>query len=73
MRTLLLLLFSFLISLSSYSTHLMGGQITATYLNSDSSGSHYVLEFTAYRDTVGIAMQNTALFDVSILDTSVSF
>ena len=73
MRTLLLLLFSFLISLSSYSTHLMGGQITATYLNSDSSGSHYILEFTAYRDTVGIAMQNTALFDVSILDTSGSW
>ena len=40
------------------------------FLSSDSSGSHYVLEFTAYRDTIGIPMQVSAIFNIDILDTT---
>ena len=50
--------------ISSYSTHLMGGQIIANYLSSDSNGSHYALELTTYRDTAGIAMQLSAEFEI---------
>ena len=67
-----LLLFTLLIglSVSSYSTHLMGGQIVSTYLGSDSTGSHYAVELTAYRDTIGIPMGTTATFEVFLQDTS---
>ena len=41
------------------------GQITATHLSSDSSGHHYIVELTAYRDTVGIPMASTADFTVT--------
>lgn len=49
-------LFGLLISLSftSYATHLMGGQLSTTYISSDTSGSHYYLELDLYRDTLGI-------------------
>ena len=70
MKKLLTLILGIVISLSSYSTHLMGGQIIATYLGSDSTGSHYALELTAYRDTVGVPMGTTATFDVFLQDTS---
>ena len=48
----------------------MGGQIVATYLGTDSTGSHYTIELTAYRDTVGIPMGVSAVFKVRQLDTS---
>ena len=70
MKKLLFLFITILFVNHSYATHLMGGQITATYLSSDSSGSHYVLEFTAYRDTIGIPMQVSAIFNIDILDTT---
>jgi len=56
--------------MSSYSTHLMGGQIVTSYLGTDSLGSHYAVELTAYRDTIGIPMVTSAVFYVSELDTS---
>jgi len=67
-----ILLFTLIISLSmsSYSTHLMGGQIVTSYLGTDSLGSHYAVELTAYRDTIGIPMVTSAVFYVSELDTS---
>lgn len=58
------------IAISSYATHLMGGQIVATYLSSDTTGSHYALDLTAYRDTIGIPMGISANFHVSVMDTS---
>ena len=42
---------------------------TATYLSADTNGVHYLVELTAYRDTIGIPMQATAEFDIQ-LDTS---
>lgn len=57
-------------SSSAYATHLMGGQIVATHLGSDTTGSHYALELTAYRDTIGVPMGTTATFEVFLQDTS---
>jgi hypothetical protein len=70
MKKLFILLVGIGLSISSYSTHLMGGQIVANYLGSDSTGSHYALELTAYRDTVGVPMGTTATFEVFLQDTS---
>ena len=55
---------------SSFATHLMGGQISATYLSSDTSGSHYLLDLEVYRDTMGVYMTLNQDIDVYILDTS---
>ncbi len=54
------------ISLTSYGTHLMGGQIVATNIGN----YDYQIEFTAYRDTVGVPMQLVAAFNVLEQDTS---
>lgn len=65
MKKTLFFLFSFFLVFSSKATHLMGGQITATHLSSDSSGHHYIVELTTYRDTVGVPMALTADFTVT--------
>ena len=54
--------------INSYSTHLMGGQITVSYLN----GYDYIVELNAYRDTVGISMASSANFSIykQEIDTS---
>ena len=65
MKKILLLIFACFFVFSSNATHLMGGQITATHLSSDSSGHHYIVELTAYRDTVGVPMASTADFTVT--------
>lgn len=70
MKKIFFFLFSIFIVFSSNATHLMGGQITASYLSSDSTGSHYIFELTAYRDTIGIPMGVSAVFDVESYDTS---
>ena len=70
MKKLLLFTLAISLSISSYSTHLMGGQIVTSYLGTDSLGSHYAVELTAYRDTIGIPMVTSAVFYVSELDTS---
>ena len=70
MKKTLTLFCAILISVTSYSTHLMGGQIVANYLGTDSTGSQYALELTAYRDTVGIQMQLSAEFEIFSQDTS---
>ena len=65
MKKTLFFLFSFFLVFSSKATHLMCGQITATHLSSDSSGHHYIVELTTYRDTVGVPMALTAGFTVT--------
>jgi len=55
-------------ALSSYATHLMGGQISASYLSSDTSGSHYFLELDVYRDTLGVPMTLSQSVEVYELD-----
>ena len=60
----------FLVVSSSYATHLMGGQISATYLSTDTSGSHYFLELDIYRDTLGIPMSINQYVEIYELDTT---
>ena len=59
-----------IVNYKAKSSHLMGGQITATYLSTDTNGVHYLVELTAYRDTIGIQMVPTADFEIHKLDTS---
>ena len=66
MKKLLTFVFAAAIAVSTYATHLMGGQIVATNIG----GYDYQIEFTAYRDTVGIPMQLVADFNVFEQDTS---
>jgi len=70
MKKIFTLCFGIAIAVSSYATHLMGGQISATYLSSDSTGSHYYLELDVYRDTLGVPMTLNQSVEVFILDTS---
>ncbi|MFQ3333028.1 MAG: hypothetical protein ACI8ZH_000925, partial [Flavobacteriales bacterium] len=56
------------IAVSSYATHLMGGQISATYLSSDTSGSHYFVELDVYRDTLGVSMTLAQTLEIYELD-----
>ena len=51
-----------LISLSTFASHLMGGQIVATNLG----GYEYEIKLTAYRDTMGIPMAPTAMFQITM-------
>jgi len=54
MKKILFVIACFLISYSSSATHLMGGQISTSYISSDSSGaSLYTVELDLYRDTIG--------------------
>jgi len=68
MKKLILSILSILIFINSYSTHLMGGQITVSHLN----GYDYIVELNAYRDTVGINMASSANFSIykQEIDTS---
>ena len=59
------------IALSSYASHIMGGQVSATYLSSDSTGSHYILDLEVYRDMLGIQMPLNQTVEVYLLDTTV--
>ena len=70
MKKLFTLLLGIGLSISAYSTHLMGGQISATYLSSDSNGVHYTLNLDVYRDTIGIPMNLTQEVHIYLLDTS---
>ena len=55
MKKILLVIVSFLFAYSSSATHLMGGQISTSYISSDSTGaSLYVVELDLYRDTIGV-------------------
>ncbi len=70
MKKIIILILSFIIVTSSYATHLMGGQISATYLSSDTSGSHYFVELDVYRDTLGISMmleQTIELYELDVV------
>ena len=70
MKKLFTLLLGIVFSVSSYSTHLMGGQISATYLSSDSNGVHYTLNLDVYRDTLGIPMGLSQIVYVYLLDST---
>ena len=59
------------IALSSYASHIMGGQVSATYLSSDSTGSHYILDLEVYRDMLGVPMDLNQTVEVYLLDTTV--
>jgi len=71
MKKTLTLFLGIAIAVSSYATHLMGGQISATYLSSDSTGSHYILDLEVYRDTLGVSMYLNQTVEVYLLDTTV--
>ena len=71
MKKTLTLFLGIAIAVSSYATHLMGGQISATYLSSDSAGSHYILDLEVYRDTLGVSMYLSQTVEVYLLDTTV--
>ena len=73
MKKIFTLCFGIAIAVSSYATHLMGGQISATYLSSDTTGSHYYLELDVYRDTLGVPMTLNQSVDIFILDTNGSY
>ena len=62
MKKLLTTLLILLVSLSTFATHLMGGQIVATNLG----GYDYEIKLTAYRDTIGIPMATAAMFEISM-------
>ena len=71
MKKLFTLFLGIALAFSSYASHLMGGQISATYLSSDSSGSHYVLDIEVYRDILGVPMILNQDVEVYLLDTTV--
>ena len=73
MKKILTFIFALAFVIPSYATHLMGGQIVANYLSTDSNGVHYAIELTVYRDTLGIPVANTATFNISAMDTSGSW
>lgn len=66
MKKLLTFVFVSAMAVSTFATHLMGGQIVATNIG----GYDYQIEFTAYRDTIGIPMQLVSDFNVFEQDTS---
>jgi len=66
MKKITTLVLIFFINITTYGTHLMGGQIVATHIGA----YDYQIEFTAYRDTVGVPISATAQFNVSQQDTS---
>lgn len=70
MKKLMTLFLGIIFTISSYATHLMGGQISATYLSSDTTGSHYVLDLEVYRDTIGVPMTLNQMVEVYLLDTA---
>ena len=73
MKKIFTLLLATVLSFSAYSTHLMGGQVTATYLSSDSNGSHYIVNLDAYRDTFGVSMSLIQQLDIYELDSSFNY
>ena len=66
MKKLITLFFVSAMAVSTYATHLMGGQIVATNIG----GYDYQIELTAYRDTIGVPMGLVANFNVFEQDTS---
>ena len=68
MKNILALFLGIVISVSSYATHFMGGQLTTTYISSDTSGSLYYLELDLYRDTLGIDVSVSQTIEIWSLD-----
>jgi hypothetical protein len=68
MKNTFTLLLGLLLTVSANATHLMGGQISTTYINSDSSGSNYLLELDLYRDTLGIDVNISQVVEIWSLD-----
>ncbi|MEC7646499.1 MAG: T9SS type A sorting domain-containing protein [Bacteroidota bacterium] len=68
MKKFIVFIIACVVVTSSYATHLMGGQISATYLSSDTSGSHYFVELDVYRDTFGVPMMLDQTIEIYELD-----
>lgn len=68
MKNTLTFLLALSLTVSANATHLMGGQISTTYINSDSSGSNYLLELDLYRDTLGIDVNTYQEVEIWSLD-----
>ena len=68
MKKILTLILFVLATSFTQATHLMGGQISASYLSTDTAGSHYFLELDVYRDTLGIPMSLNHNIEVYQLD-----
>ena len=64
MRKLYTLVAAALMALPLQATHLMGGEITVQHIG----GNDYVIAMLAYRDTIGVPMGPTVIFEIS--DTS---
>jgi len=62
MKKLIYSLLFILSGFSAYSSHLMGGQITAAWLG---TGNDYQITMTLYRDTVGIPMYSSEYIMIS--------
>ena len=73
MKKLFTLLVGIGLSVSAYSTHLMGGQITASFISSDSNGSHYIVELDVYRDTLGVPMVLSQQLEIYSLDSTLTY
>ena len=58
MKKLITLILGITLAFSSYATHLMGGQISATYLSSDTTSGQY---FVNLADENGIAITTKKL------------
>lgn len=58
MKKILILFSALLIYGQGHATHLMGGEMTVSHIDSN----RYLLSLVAYRDTVGIQMQRNASF-----------
>jgi len=71
MKKIIILFLGIAMAFSSYASHIMGGQVSATYLSSDSTGSHYILDLEVYRDMLGIPMPLNQTVEVYLLDTTV--
>jgi hypothetical protein len=73
MKKIVSLFLGIAFALSCYASHLMGGQISATYLSSDTLGSHYFVEIDIYRDTLGIQMsllQSVEIYELDLTNGS---
>ncbi|MDC0202048.1 SprB repeat-containing protein, partial [Flavobacteriales bacterium] len=64
MKRLLIILLLSIISLSTYSTHLMGGEITYTCIKNGPNEGYYVFNVVIYRDCQGIPIDTTTFLNV---------
>ena len=64
MKRVFILFTLFMITISTYSTHLMGGEITYTCIKNGSNEGFYVFNVVIYRDCQGIPIDTTTFLNV---------